>query len=740
MIMFGEKSKSTDVEDDYTCPACGVPRLAWQTECSECGRKFDEDIEIKSDDELETTKRKAKEVEKLAKKKKGHWRNLDPKEYSKIKNSLYAVEIVLMLLLVINTIYMKLEMDPFYLPIGPSLFIILVFAIIFTVEGLWFKYIDIIRARSYDKRVGLIKELRMRSQSVLVVCIILIIILFSLGFLEFFGDMLKTENDVYLPGSQTEKFSFYSQDPLGLTEVTNVDVKMNRSIEIYLMADTDNGDIAPDRHNSINFTINNTKLDYELDAPGFELDFITREGYILYGYNGGSNATAEGVYTIHRELSKPLLFTLTLFIFIFIILSGCWIAYLHSSKKFYDRLHEEKIEELTARYKVDPFTIEDVFLVYCDGTLITHQTRRLKALDDDIFMGMLTSIKDFIKDAMSQDTKGELNELSYGKLRILIEHGAYLFLAVVVSGRPPSELRKLMTGAVKRIHQTHLDLLRNWDGNIGKMDPAKKIITEMLIKESKGTGKIQKFDKRSATAWNDKGVVLTKIGKYKEAISCFDRAIKIKPNVSDVWSNKGIVLFKLHKYERAMRAFDKALQLNPYNKKATHRREKCWYKMQLKASKIGQRVSTGGLQDRPGYASQRQATQSYARSNTPAGRAATSMDYGSAPVSTGAAASGAAGTPATVNAGGREFKGRASGFEDSATKGTEPCPDCSQPMRYSDENKDWWCDNCNRYPYDEEDEYDQPSEEEYPCETCGQSLEFIDEYQKWYCDHCQKYA
>ncbi|MCK5559835.1 MAG: tetratricopeptide repeat protein, partial [Thermoplasmata archaeon] len=381
--------------------------------------------------------------------------------------------------------------------------------------------------------------------------------------------------------------------------------------------------------------------------PGFELDFITREGYVLYLDNSGGNATTEGVYNVHRELSKPLLFTLILFVLIFIIISGCWIAFLFNSKKYYDRLHEQKIEELAARYKVEPFTIEDVFLVYSDGTLITHQTRRLKTLDDDIFMGMLTSIKDFIKDAMSPEAKGELNELSYGKLKILIEHGAYVFLAAVVSGKPPGELRKQMKGAVKRIHQTYLDTLRSWDGNIGKLEPAKKIIVEMILKESKGTGKIQRFDKRSANAWNDKGVVLIKIGNLKEAISCFDRAIKINPNVSDIWSNKGIVLYKLHKYERAMRCFDKALQLNPYNKKATTRREKCWYKMQLKAKKTGQRLGTGGLQDQRAAASTRQV----ARSDVVRGTAPQSMPA-SRPMMMGTGATGYDGATASPRGGG----------------------------------------------------------------------------------------
>jgi tetratricopeptide (TPR) repeat protein len=37
-------------------------------------------------------------------------------------------------------------------------------------------------------------------------------------------------------------------------------------------------------------------------------------------------------------------------------------------------------------------------------------------------------------------------------------------------------------------------------------------------------------DKANATAWNNKGNALKGLGKYKEAIQCYDRAIQIDPN------------------------------------------------------------------------------------------------------------------------------------------------------------------------------------------------------------------
>ena len=75
--------------------------------------------------------------------------------------------------------------------------------------------------------------------------------------------------------------------------------------------------------------------------------------------------------------------------------------------------------------------------------------------------------------------------------------------------------------------------------------------------------KVLKINPNDADAWNNKGWVLYKLGKYKEAIKCYDKALKINPNDVDAWNNKGIILGELGKYEKAIKCFDKALEINP---------------------------------------------------------------------------------------------------------------------------------------------------------------------------------
>jgi len=70
-----------------------------------------------------------------------------------------------------------------------------------------------------------------------------------------------------------------------------------------------------------------------------------------------------------------------------------------------------------------------------------------------------------------------------------------------------------------------------------------------------------KIDPNYAYAWNNKGIALSNLGKYDEAIECHDRAIKIDPNYADAWNNKGVSLRKIGQQKDADRCFTKAREL-----------------------------------------------------------------------------------------------------------------------------------------------------------------------------------
>ena len=62
-------------------------------------------------------------------------------------------------------------------------------------------------------------------------------------------------------------------------------------------------------------------------------------------------------------------------------------------------------------------------------------------------------------------------------------------------------------------------------------------------------------------AWYNKGIDLDAMGRYEDAINCYDKAIEIDPLYALTWYNKGLALQALHRYAEADAAFDRAKKL-----------------------------------------------------------------------------------------------------------------------------------------------------------------------------------
>lgn len=75
--------------------------------------------------------------------------------------------------------------------------------------------------------------------------------------------------------------------------------------------------------------------------------------------------------------------------------------------------------------------------------------------------------------------------------------------------------------------------------------------------------------------WLNKGLSLASLGKVKQAMGCYDRALAIHPRYAEAWVNKGNLVRDLGDKEEALVCFDRALGGNPrldlawYSKGAT---------------------------------------------------------------------------------------------------------------------------------------------------------------------------
>jgi len=126
------------------------------------------------------------------------------------------------------------------------------------------------------------------------------------------------------------------------------------------------------------------------------------------------------------------------------------------------------------------FAIDDIFLMYNDGRLIQHTTRRLRAdMDVDIFTSMLTALQGFVKESVGRDSGGELGSMEYGGNKVLLEKGKYVVVAVVITGGEPAGFRDDMRAAVRNIEGELGAVLSDWDGSVARLAGAQMFLERL---------------------------------------------------------------------------------------------------------------------------------------------------------------------------------------------------------------------------------------------------------------------
>lgn len=134
---------------------------------------------------------------------------------------------------------------------------------------------------------------------------------------------------------------------------------------------------------------------------------------------------------------------------------------------------------LARRRKVD---IEEVFLVYRDGVLISHLSRTLlREKDEDVLSGMLTAVQEFVREAFQYGEHRDLHQMDFGDYRILIERGKYVFLAIVYSGRESVSIHKRVRAVIAKIEHDFGPALENWDGDMEQVMGARDVIRDTLL-------------------------------------------------------------------------------------------------------------------------------------------------------------------------------------------------------------------------------------------------------------------
>jgi hypothetical protein len=114
--------------------------------------------------------------------------------------------------------------------------------------------------------------------------------------------------------------------------------------------------------------------------------------------------------------------------------------------------------------------VDETFVIYSDGRLLAHNTRRLKpGMDDQVLSGMFVAIQDFIQDSFKDETSFRLRKLDFGEKSVLVEKGEHLFLAVVLHGKASKKVSRRMKGVLDEIEAAFSEHLKDWDGDLDKV-------------------------------------------------------------------------------------------------------------------------------------------------------------------------------------------------------------------------------------------------------------------------------
>ena len=139
------------------------------------------------------------------------------------------------------------------------------------------------------------------------------------------------------------------------------------------------------------------------------------------------------------------------------------------------------VEHVCPSLKWEESKVGEVFLIHKhSGVIISHMeiNPQIK-IDPDLVAGMLTAVNDFLADTLKVKGKG-LNVLSYGGVKLMIEHGECAYMVVIFTGYEIEGMRKDVRKTIETIDKKYSELLMKWDGNIDKVKDVDLTIREMM--------------------------------------------------------------------------------------------------------------------------------------------------------------------------------------------------------------------------------------------------------------------
>ncbi len=189
------------------------------------------------------------------------------------------------------------------------------------------------------------------------------------------------------------------------------------------------------------------------------------------------------------------------------------------------------------------YRVEQVFLIdRTSGLLLQHVTEGGdESKDADMVSGMLTAIRDFVRDSFKVEEHHGLDALRVGDLSVWIEQGPHAVLAAVIRGTAPLDLRLRFQDALDTVHVQFSAELEAFKGDTAPFEPARPILEACLQTQYKS-----KPSKRASTL-KYVGAALLALLLVWLALSVRDRrrwntyldSLRAEPGIVVVQSSRG---------------------------------------------------------------------------------------------------------------------------------------------------------------------------------------------------------
>jgi len=376
-----------------------------------------------------------------------------------------AIELLLFFLwMIMSVLNSGTTSSPFFLPIQSFIFILWLMILVANISLMGLHALKIKWTDNEKEALWHINDYGTGAWAAIIICIVLLVIFGYPPLMDGVQNHMEDNDTQADVGDFSYRFS--SGDPLNISQVYKITAVSDDGVFNISIVTEESQDQNPDFSGpKVTQANNRDRFSYE--------EKLDHGDYFLYMT---SENDADITYSIHKRIDPDLLTYFFWFPLIIMITNICWAISLFVLRQ--GKIKKYIAKEQAKREKV--FTIEEVFLIYKDGRLIAHNTRRLKAdVDKDILTGMLTAVQNFVAESFQKDEAGVLDEMHYGNLNILIENGPHANMAVVVHGEEPKDMRNKIKNILAEIHSTYGPYLADWDGDTTALGETKRIIGEI---------------------------------------------------------------------------------------------------------------------------------------------------------------------------------------------------------------------------------------------------------------------